>query len=78
MHTHRGIELFAERHGAERLVFGSGFRAHMGVSLAILALTDLEQTEREQIAHENLEWLPGLVPLEIGLTEAEAAPALAP
>jgi hypothetical protein len=50
----------------------------MGVSLAILALTDLEQTEREQIAHENLEWLPGLAPLEIGLTEAEAAPALAP
>ncbi|NLO72705.1 MAG: amidohydrolase family protein [candidate division WS1 bacterium] len=68
LHTHRGLELFIEHYGAERLLFGTGFRSHHGAAIAELALADLTAPQREALAHGNLERLLGL--------PASSAPAL--
>jgi len=63
LHTQGGIERFARYFGAERVLFGTGYRSHQGASLAALAGADLTEADRGEIAHANLERLLGVAPL---------------
>ncbi|MHB9025031.1 MAG: amidohydrolase family protein [Armatimonadota bacterium] len=60
LHTYGNIELAVERFGAERLVFGTGYKTHHGAAIAALAEAGITETQREAIAHGNLERLLGL------------------
>lgn len=57
LHTTGTIEQIVKEFDAERLVFGTGFKAHNGASMAGLAYADITPRERALIAHENLERL---------------------
>ena len=69
LHTFDATELLVRHFGAERLVFGTGYRSHNGASIAALARAAISPEDREKIAHGNLDRLLGLPP---------AAPAAAP
>ena len=60
LHMGGAIELVIEKFGAHRLVFGIGPRAHNGASIAELMDVPISATDRELIAHGNLDRLLGL------------------
>lgn len=60
LHSFGAIELLVKHFGAERLVFGMGYKSHNGAAIAALARADLTATQRRQIAHGNLDRLTGL------------------
>ena len=60
LHQRGGVELLIEKYGAHRLVFGAGPRAHNGASIAELMDVPIPVTDRELIAHGNLERLLGM------------------
>lgn len=62
IHTRGSIERMAREFGAERLLFGLGFRSHAGGSIAELAGLDLDDATKHLIAHGNLERLLGVSP----------------
>ena len=60
LHTPETIELIVKEFGAERALFSTGPKAHNGASIAALAYAEIGETERQLIAHGNLERLLGL------------------
>ncbi len=62
MHTFDAIKLIVDRFGAERLVFGTGYKSHNGAAMAALARADITDRQRRLIAGGNLERLAGLKP----------------
>jgi len=70
LHTAGGIELVVKHFGAERLLFGTGPKAHNAAAVAALARADISAGERRLIAHGNLDRLTGL--------STRAVPAAAP
>lgn len=63
-HTRGSIGLMAREFGAERLLFGLGFRSHHGASVAEMANLELDDKSKHLVAHGNLERLLGLAPLK--------------
>ena len=57
LHTAGTIELIVKEFGAERLIFGTGSKAHNGASMAGLAYADIPPRTRALIAHGNLDKL---------------------
>lgn len=74
LHTHQALELFSSHYGAERLLFGMGSEAHQGAAIAELACAGLSDSERELIAHGNLERLLGLPPAPSPAPPASVSP----
>ncbi len=62
MHSYDATKLVVERFGAERLVFGTGYKTHNGAAIAALARADITDRQRRLIAGGNLERLAGLKP----------------
>lgn len=60
LHVREGIELIVDNFGAERLLFGTGPKAHNGASIAALAQANIDPHQKELIAHKNLEKLLNL------------------
>ena len=54
LHTRDSIRILRDQAGADRLVFGAGFRAHGGASKAALSWADIPQDEKDRIAADNL------------------------
>lgn len=63
LHMRDTIELLVDNFGAERVLFGLGYRSHYGAAIAALAHARLEDRQREMIAHENAERILGIEPL---------------
>ena len=63
LHSCGAIELVVKHFGAERLVFGTGYKAHNGAAIGALAHADITDTQRRLIACGNLERLAGLRPV---------------
>ena len=60
--VHRGLECLAERVGADRLLFGTGFpQAEPMMAVTQLMYADLDSGSRQRIGSENLERLLGEV-----------------
>lgn len=62
MHTFDAVELIVDRFGADRVVFGTGYKAHNGAAIAALARANITENQRRLIACGNLERLTGLKP----------------
>ncbi len=60
LHSNGAVELVVEQFGAERLVFGTGYKAHGGAAIAQLIRADITEHERQLGLHGNLERLLGL------------------
>ena len=58
-HTWEGVALAVKHFGAERVLFGTGYRSHNGAAIAALARAEISQEQRELIAHGNLDRLTG-------------------
>jgi predicted TIM-barrel fold metal-dependent hydrolase len=59
------IELLLREFGAERVLFGLGFKSHYGAPIAGLAFANITPIQREFIAHANAQRLLGLDPAKI-------------
>ena len=57
LHIRDTIELLRDHFGAERVLFGIGYRSHYGAAPAMLAHAQISDDERELIAHGNIERL---------------------
>lgn len=62
LHMRDTIEMLTETFGVERVLFGIGPKAHYGAAIAALAHARLDASEREAIAHRNIERLLRLPP----------------
>ncbi len=60
LHSFGAIELVVKHFGADRLIFGTGFKSHNGAAIAALARAQLTAAQRRLIAHGNLDRLTGL------------------
>ena len=60
LHSYGAVEQVVEYFGAERLLFGTGYKSHGGAAIAQLAGADITEQERQLIMHGNLERLLGL------------------
>ncbi len=61
LHTTGVLELLVRHFGAERVVFGTGYRSHQGAAIAALVRADLSERERSLIGSGNFERLLGRV-----------------
>jgi hypothetical protein len=59
-HSWGGVSLAVKHFGPERVLFGTGCRSHNGAAMAALARAEITDTQREMIAHGNLDRLTGL------------------
>ena len=64
LHMRDTMELVKEEFGIDRLFFGFGHTAQYGAAIAALAHARLSESEREAVAHGNLENLLGIAPAE--------------
>jgi len=64
LHVRGDIELVVKQFGADRIVFGTGPKAHGGAAIAALAHAQISDEARERIAHRNLEGLLSMGPVE--------------
>lgn len=71
LHSNGAVEQVVEHFGAERLLFGTGYKSHGGAAIAQLARAGITEKERQLIMHGNLERLLALK------GEAKAAPVTA-
>lgn len=78
LHMRNTLELLVEHYGAERVLFGVGFKAHYGAAIAALAHARLTGDQREAIAHGNLERLLKIEPLQHKLARPPALLARKP
>ncbi len=62
-HVWGSVEMMIKHFGVERLLFGTGGKVHNGASIAALAQAQITESQRELIAHGNLERLLGLPPV---------------
>ena len=69
LHMRDTIELLRDEFGAERVLFGIGYKGHYGAALAMLAHAQISEDEREMIAHCNIERLLKLPALKQKLTK---------
>lgn len=60
LHTQRIVEIVVEHFGAERLLFGTGYKSHAGAAMGALARARITDAERRLIASGNLDRLTGL------------------
>jgi predicted TIM-barrel fold metal-dependent hydrolase len=60
LHTFGAVEQAVEYFGAERLLFGTGYKSHSGAAIAQLARADISEKDRQLVMHGNLERLLGL------------------
>jgi predicted TIM-barrel fold metal-dependent hydrolase len=60
LHSYGAVEQAVKYFGAERVLFGTGHKAHGGAAIAQLARADISDKERQLITHGNLECLLGL------------------
>ncbi len=60
LHSFGAVEQGIEHFGAERLLFGTGYKSHGGAAIAQLARADISEKERALVMHGNLERLLGL------------------
>ncbi len=70
LHMRDTIELLTDQFGAERVLFGVGFKSHYGAAIASLSHAGLSDAQRLAIAHGNAERLLNLPPY----TGSEPAP----
>ena len=68
IHMRDTVNLMIDDFGAERLLFGIGYKSHYGASVAALAHYQITPSQREMIAHKNIERLLRLKPLGKKLT----------
>lgn len=57
LHMRDTIELLRDQFGAERVLFGIGYKGHYGAAPAMLAHAQISDHERELIGHGNIERL---------------------
>jgi predicted TIM-barrel fold metal-dependent hydrolase len=69
LHMRDTIELLRDEFGAERVLFGIGYKSHYGAAAAMLAHARITDEERELIAHGNIERLLKLSPLDKKLAQ---------
>lgn len=69
LHMRDTLELLSENFGADRVLFGTGFKTHYGAAIAALAQANLSNEQRELIAHGNIERLLKLKPLQKKLAQ---------
>ncbi len=69
IHMRGTIELLRDEFGAERILFGIGYKSHYGAAVAMLAHAQISDAERELIAHGNIERLLELPNLSRRLTK---------
>jgi len=69
LHMRSSIELLCKDFGAERVLFGIGFKSHYGAAIAELAFAQISDEERELIAHGNIERLLKLPTLDKKMTK---------
>lgn len=60
VHTYRTIEYVVREFGAERMLFGSGYKSNYGAAIANLVHTPMTAAQRDLVAHGNLEKLLGI------------------
>lgn len=60
VHTYRTVEQVVERFGAERMLFGTGYKSNYGAAIANLVHSPMTPAQRRQVAHGNLEELLGV------------------
>jgi predicted TIM-barrel fold metal-dependent hydrolase len=60
LHTPESIEMIVQNFGANRILFGMGFKSHNGASIAALLHAEINEEARECIAHKNLDELLGI------------------
>ncbi|MBQ3047038.1 MAG: amidohydrolase family protein [Clostridia bacterium] len=53
LHVRDAIKIICEHVGAERLVFGVGYRSHNGAALAGLSYADISQDQKDAISYDN-------------------------
>lgn len=63
LHMRDTAQLVIDQFGAERLIFGTGLKAHYGAAEAALAHYKITPEQRELIAHGNMERILRLPPL---------------
>ena len=54
LHTRDSIRILTDQAGPGRLIFGAGYRAHGGASMAALSWSDISQEEKDAVASQNL------------------------
>jgi len=59
LHINGALELLVRHFGAERVLFGTGYRSHQGAAIAELVRADVSGRERNLIGYENFERLLG-------------------
>ncbi len=62
LHVRQIIELLVGNFGAERVLFGLGYRSHYGAPVAALAHAEISDSDRSLIAHGNAERILKLEP----------------
>lgn len=72
LHMRDSIELLCRHFGPERVLFGTGYKAHYAAAVAMLTHGALGEADREAIAHGNAERLLGLEPVSNPLYSAPA------
>lgn len=60
VHTYRTVEHVVQRFGADRVLFGTGYKSNYGAAIANLVHSPMTDAQRDQIAHGNLEQLLGV------------------
>jgi len=60
LHSYGAVEQVVEHFGADRLLFGTGYRSHGGAAIAQLMRAGLAERDRQLVLHGNLERLLGL------------------
>lgn len=73
LHMRDSIELLCRHFGPERVLFGTGYKAHYAAAIAMLTHCALDSVDREKIAHGNVERLLGLEPVSKPLCSAPAS-----
>ncbi|MDD5678024.1 MAG: amidohydrolase family protein [Kiritimatiellae bacterium] len=72
LHMRDTIELLTENFGATRVLFGIGYKSHYGAAIAALMHARLDDAQRDEIAHGNIERLLKLDPLTGKITRPPA------
>lgn len=62
LHMNEAIELLVEEFGAQRILFGLGYKSHYGAAIAALVFACISESQKQQIAHENAENLLRIPP----------------
>ena len=72
LHMRDAIELLVENFGAERVLFGIGYKVHYGAAIAALVHARVTPAQRKLIAHGNIERLLGLQTMPRNLINSPA------